>query len=138
MLIKSEQKFVKVTPRKLRLVADVVRKMSIAQSLAVLPHIEKRGAKSILKVVKTAVANATQRGISDSDLVFKSVEISQGPKLKRFRAASKGRAHGYVRKMSHIKIVLEEVKKPEVKKIKKVEPKSEKSEKKVVKKSVKK
>lgn len=123
MEIKAEQKFVKITPRKLRLVADIARKMEVRQALEVLPYLNKRGAKSILKVIKTAVANAVQAGISETDLKFKSIQIAQGPKLKRFRPVSKGRAHGYVRRMSHIRIILEEIKKPEVKEIKKEEKK---------------
>lgn len=106
MIIKAEKKFIKIAPRKLRLIADMVRKMSIEKAMAILPHLNKRGAKPFLKVIQTAVANAKQAGFGDDVLSFESVQISDGPKLKRFRPVSKGRAHSYMRRMSHIRIEL--------------------------------
>lgn len=139
MIIKAEQKFVKMTPRKLRLIADMVRKMQPTEAVAILPHVNKIGAEKVQKVVKTALANAKQQGLSEADMIFDSVQISEGPRLKRFRPVSRGRAHGYVRRMSHIRVTLKEVEKPTVavkKETKKTEEKkAEKSTKKVASKS---
>jgi large subunit ribosomal protein L22 len=98
--------------------------MKVQDALSILPHLNKRGAPSILKVVKTAVANAIQAGISEANLKFKTVQIAQGPKLKRFRPVSKGRAHSYERKMSHIKIILTTVDRPQTTGSKSKKPKS--------------
>ena len=131
----STQKFVKMGPRKLRLVADSVRSLTPEKALEVLPFIRKRGAENISKAIKTAVANARVKGMNESNLIFKTLEINEGPRLKRFIAVSRGRAHNYVKQMSHIRIVLteKEVKAmPEIKKAE--EPKTEvKKTKKVVK-----
>lgn len=103
----STQKFVRMSPRKLRLVADMVRKMKPSEALETLPFVPKRAAEPMLKTIKSAVANATVLGMSPDSLVFKEVLVSEGPKLKRFRAVSRGRAHGYVKQMSHIRVVVE-------------------------------
>ncbi|RJR29316.1 50S ribosomal protein L22 [Candidatus Microgenomates bacterium] len=113
----STQKFVRMSPRKLRLVADMVRKMKPSEALETLPFVPKRAAEPMLKTIKSAVANATVLGMSPDSLVFKEVLVSEGPKLKRFRAVSRGRAHGYVKQMSHIRVIVgpEELEAPPVK-----------------------
>ena len=106
MQIVHTQKFIRTSPRKLSLVADVVRNMDPARAIEILPHVEKRAAEPLLKVIKTAVANAKDRRIT-GDLVIKEIQVNTGPSLKRGRAVSKGRWHPYKRRMSHVRIVLE-------------------------------
>lgn len=79
----------------------MVRKMSPAQALEALRFTNKGAAKPLTKAIKTVLANAGKEM-----LVFKSLEINEGMKLKRMRAGSKGRAKPYKRRWSHIKIVL--------------------------------
>jgi hypothetical protein len=82
----------------------------------------------------TAIANAKQKDVNPSDLVFKEIQINEGPRLKRYRAGARGRAKPYKKRMSHIRIVLvvkekeavagkEEVSKKETKREKLVEAK---------------
>lgn len=100
------QKYVHMSPRKVRLVADMVRKIKPQEAVAVLPLVRKRAADPVRKTIRAAIANAVQQGANPDLLVFKEIQVSQGPKLKRFRAASRGRALGYARKMSHIKVIV--------------------------------
>jgi large subunit ribosomal protein L22 len=83
------------------------------EAVEVLPHAGKRAAEPLVKAIKSAIANARQKGINDQDLEFKEIQIGEGPTFKRGRPVGKGRWHPYVRRMSHIRIVLES-KEPEV------------------------
>lgn len=100
----SIQKNIQDSPRKLRLVADMVRKMNPLKALEILEFTNKAAAEPLLKAIKTAVANAG----SSENLVFKSLEINEASKLKRYRAGTAGRGRGrpYKKRWSHIKIVL--------------------------------
>lgn len=124
MEIKSEQKHILISPRKVRPVADIIKKMSPLTSLEKLPFIKKRGAEFLLKVVKSAIANASQRGIDPARLVFKEIQIGEGPRLKRGQPVSRGRWHPVKKRMSHIKVILETKVTEEQKKEKKVEVKA--------------
>lgn len=109
MLIKAEQKYIRTSPRKLRLVADMVRGMKDPQTAIVyLMNIDKRAALPIQKVIKQALSNAKNNaGISENDVSLKELVISQGPFYKRFRPVSRGRAHGIKKRTSHIRVILE-------------------------------
>ena len=113
MEIKVVQKYIRMSPRKLRLVASMVKDLKPTEAVEVLPHAGKRAAEPLVKAIKSAIANARQKGINDQDLEFKEIQIGEGPTLKRGRPVGKGRWHPYVRRMSHIRIVLES-KEPEV------------------------
>lgn len=112
MEIKATQKFVRMSPRKLRLVIPLVKNLPPAQALEILPHAGKRAAEPLAKVIRTAIANAKQQKVSESDLVFKEIEINEGPRLKRWKFGARGRVKPYARRMSHIRIILE-TKEPE-------------------------
>ncbi|MBI2007173.1 MAG: 50S ribosomal protein L22 [Candidatus Blackburnbacteria bacterium] len=108
MLIKAEQKYLRTSPRKLRLVADLVRGMRPLQAVDYLEHVGKRAAFPIQKVLKQALANAKNRtNLSGNDLLIKELVVNQGPVYKRFRPVSRGRAHPIKKKTSHIKVILE-------------------------------
>jgi large subunit ribosomal protein L22 len=100
------QKFVRISPKKMRVVADVAKKMSPTTAIERLPFLRKRGSDVLVKVIKSALTNAKQKGLSDDTLLFKEIQIGEGPRLKRGRAASRGRWHPYKRRMSHIRVVL--------------------------------
>lgn len=119
MEAKSVQKFVRMSPRKLRLVVSLIKDMKPAEAVKVLPHVGKRAAEPLAKAIKTAIANAKVKGANEADLVFKEIQIGEGPRLKRGRAASKGRWHPYKRRMSHIRIIVEAKDKPKKKAVKK-------------------
>ncbi len=104
----ATQKYVQMTPRKLRLMADVARKMTPEAVIELLPYSKRRSADPIVKTVMTAIANARQAGADTSKLVFHQIEISQGPALARGIAVSRGQWHPLKKRMSHVRIVLTE------------------------------
>ncbi len=109
MQIVAYQKNIRTTARKMRLVADSVRKMSPIDSLDYLKFMHKRAAEVLAKVVKQAIANAKDaHNIEPKNLIFKHLLIEEGPTFKRFRSASRGRARMILKRSSHIKVVLEE------------------------------
>lgn len=120
---KSVQKYLIDSPRKLRAVVALVKKMSPLAAIEKLPFASRRAAGDLSKVIKSAVANAKNQGVNDTDLIFKEIQIGEGPRLKRGNAASRGRWHPFKHRMSHIRVVLttkkvEQTKAPiEVKKV---------------------
>lgn len=107
MQIKAEAKFIRVSPRKVRLVADLVRGMKPDQALLTLKNLNKQAAIPVYKTLKQAIANAVNNLNHAKDkLTIQSIEVNQGPIYKRWRPVSRGRAHSIQKKTSHIKIVL--------------------------------
>lgn len=104
------QKYIHISPRKLRLVADMVRNVSPLKALDLLAFSYKAAGEDLAKAIKTALGNAKQLGLDQNQVIFKSIEVNESMKMKRFRAGTRGRAKPYRRKMSHIKIVLSEKK----------------------------
>ena len=96
------QKNIHHTPRKLRLVADMVRKMMPSQAIQTLQFTNKAAAVDLLKAIKSALANAKD----NSNLSFKHLEINEAIKIKRGRPAPRGRMRPYKLRMSHIRITL--------------------------------
>ena len=112
MQIIATQKFVRTSPKKLRVIVSMVKNLKPVQAIEVLPHLDKK-TQDLIKVIKTAVANAKQKGLSDADLIFKEIQVNDGPRLKRWRAGARGLVKPYKRRMSHIRVILE-TKEPEV------------------------
>jgi len=135
------QKFVRISPTKIRPLARLIKKMNPLKAMEVLPLVRKRAAVPLLKTIKAAVANARNQGANDSSLIINELQIGEGPSLKRGRAVSRGLWHPYKRRMSHIRIVLEDKSKDSEKKsrgtekkigkriIKEVQPKTKKGKK---------
>jgi len=111
----STQKFLLGSPRKLRQVVMLVKKLTPLAAIEKLPFVSRRSARDLNKVIMSAVANARQAGVVDTDLVFKEIQIGEGPRLKRGTAASRGRWHPVIKAMSHIRVVLTTSKGQEVK-----------------------
>lgn len=132
----STQKFLLTSPRKIRVVTDMVKDLTPARAVEVLPFVPKRAAVDVAKVIKAAIASAKAAGVGDTELKFKEIQVNEGPRLKRGHAASRGRWHPYKKRMSHIRVVLESVKKEVQKAEKGAQKKEETTEmKKAVKKS---
>ena len=106
MEIKSEQKYLIISPRKVRPVVDVIKKLSPIEAISKSPFVKRYASEYLLKVIKSAVANATSRGIDSSRLVFKEIQIGEGPRLRRGNPVSRGRWHPIKKRMSHIKVIL--------------------------------
>ncbi|HKZ35866.1 MAG TPA: 50S ribosomal protein L22 [Patescibacteria group bacterium] len=108
MLITASSKFIRTSPRKLRLVADAVRHLSPDEALIQLKNLNKRGAVPIAKTLKQAVANAVNNfNLPKDELKLKSLIVDEGPTYKRFQPVSRGRAHSIYKRTSHVKVVLE-------------------------------
>lgn len=89
--------------------AEAIRKVSPKLALSQLKLMRKGAAKPLYSLLKSALANATNNvKLSADNLAIKTVVVEGGPALKRFRPVSRGRSHAYKKRMSHIKIVLEE------------------------------
>lgn len=116
----STQKFIRMSPTKIRVVVTAIKGMAPEKAVEVLPYTSKAAALPLQKVIKSAIANAKMQGAKGDDLIFKEIQVGEGPRLKRARAASRGRYHSIVKKMSHIRVVLtlksKPAKKSEVKK----------------------
>lgn len=107
MIIKAEQKNTRQTSRKVRLVADVVKKMSIVDAIKQLAVINRKSSLLVLKVLRQAVANATNNfGLAVADLEIDNIVINDGPALKRWRAVSRGRAHTILKRTCHVRVDL--------------------------------
>jgi large subunit ribosomal protein L22 len=102
-------KYIRISPQKARLVADVVRGMGVDQAITTLRFMPKKGAAILRKVIESAVANATQDDGADVDnLYVKKILVDGGPSLKRIRPRAQGRATGIIKRSSHITVVLDE------------------------------
>ncbi|HJY98547.1 MAG TPA: uL22 family ribosomal protein [Patescibacteria group bacterium] len=129
----ATQKYLLMSPRKIRLVIALIKKLSPIQAVEKLPFVQKRAGLEVAKVIKAAMASAKNQGVSETDLFFKEIRAGEGPRLKRGIAVSRGQWHPITKRMSHIRVVLGtkkiEPKEKEVKETKeiKVEEKGEKN-----------
>lgn len=99
---------IRISPRKVRLVADSIRNLPLDKALNVLNMTQKRGASVLNTVFESAIGNAINNAKkTKGDLIIKRIEVWDGPAIKRFHASTKGRAHPYKKRSSHIKIILE-------------------------------
>jgi large subunit ribosomal protein L22 len=114
MEIIASQKYLLLSPRKIRPVVELIKKMRPVEAIEKLPFVDKKASEPLAKVIKQALANARVKGLSENDLYFKEIQIGEGPRLKRGRAVSRGQWHPIKKRMSHIRIVLE-VRKSEIK-----------------------
>ncbi len=108
MEYQATSKYVHTSTRKVRLVADSIRKLTPAKALQLLAVTPKQAAKPMSQVITSALANAKVKGAKPESLTFKQIEIMGGPMMKRWHAVSKGMAHGYKKRMTHIRVVLED------------------------------
>ena len=107
-LIKAEQKYIRISPRKVKLVVDSIKKLSPVEALEYLKFIRKSAAIKVAQVTGQAIANAENNfKLKKKDLVFKKILVKKGPILKRWRATSRGRAHKILKRTSHLEIVVE-------------------------------
>lgn len=109
MEARATAKYQRTTPRKARLVVDLIRGKKIEEARTILRLANKASAKTVRKVLDSAVANAAQTGVIDTDTLFvKKAFVDIAASQKRLRPAPMGRAHRYHRRTSHITIVVDE------------------------------
>lgn len=105
--MKSTTRYIKITSKKLNLVADMVRNKNVVEASALLRFIPKKAAALIKKSLDSAMANAENNlKQSKENLYIHTIYATEGPKLKRFIPVSRGRSHPILKKMSHLKIEL--------------------------------
>lgn len=101
--VRAVAKGVDQTPRKVSLVASLVRNRTVADALVILEHVPKRAALPVKKVIESARANATNNhGLDGKSLTITTLSVTTGPRLRRFKPASRGRALPFEKKTSHI------------------------------------
>lgn len=124
--VTAQLRYYRMGPRKLRLIADLIRGKRVERAQSVLSLLNKKGAKPMLKLLNSAVANAKHNhSLSGENLIVKTIMVDGGPSLKRFMPKAHGRATPVRERTSHVSLVLETLEKKE-KKVKK-ETKSEKT-----------
>jgi large subunit ribosomal protein L22 len=111
--VRSYAKGVDLTPRKVSLVAALVRGRSVADALVILDHVPKRAALPVKKAIESAKANATNNhNLDGKTLEITTLSVTAGARLKRFKPASRGRALPFQKKSSHILVELSGSEKP--------------------------
>lgn len=98
------------SPRKVRLIADLVRGKRVSDALTTLQFVDKRAAGPFAKLIKSAVANATHQGKDAEKLFVKTVQVNKAATLKRFRPRARGSASRINKRNSHISVELGEKK----------------------------
>lgn len=120
MEVKAKLKHLRISPRKVRLVVDVVRGMNVDKALDQLRFLNKKAAKSIEKLLNSCVANAIDRYETEkNNLYIKEIKVDEGATLKRWMPRAQGRATPIRKRTSHVIINLSEIKESAKKKTKK-------------------
>ena len=102
-------KDVRVTPRKVRLVLDLVRGKDVEEALAILKNVNRSASAPVAKIVKSAAANATNNfGMDKNKLYVAEIQASDGIKMKRFMPRGKGNSSGLVKRTSNIRCIVKE------------------------------
>ena len=107
MIAKAKVRFLRASPTKVRLVIDLIRGKDVVASQVLLTHVNKTCTVPIKKLLDSAVSNAKQKGLTEEQLMISRVTADHGPKMKRWRAASFGRAKPIEKKTTHISIELD-------------------------------
>ena len=108
-LSKAVAKYVRIAPRKVRVVMDLIRGKNVAEAFAILKFTPKAGADVVEKVLKSAVANAENNFDMDVDKLYvKTAFVDQGPTLKRIHPRSRGQAFKILKRTSHVTVIVDE------------------------------
>ncbi len=110
MVAEAEARFIRSSPRKVRLVVDLIRGKRVDEALQMLRYMPKAAARTVAKVLNSARANASEiAGLNEDELYVKEAWVNQGPTFKRVRARAMGRAVLIRKRSCHVKIVLDEL-----------------------------
>jgi large subunit ribosomal protein L22 len=114
----AKLKNVPTSPRKMRLVANLIRGKKVNDALNILKFESKSGAPKIEKLLLSAIANWQQKNdgerVENANLVVKSIQVDEGKMLKRLRPAPQGRAHRVRKRSNHVTLVVDSAAQPEV------------------------
>lgn len=113
MIAKAEAKYIRIAPLKARQVINLVRGKRLDQALALLGSLQKKASTPVKKLLNSAFSNAKQRHreIAPEQLLISDIQADQGPMMKRYRAGAMGRAMPILKRTSHLKVILEQVRK---------------------------
>lgn len=123
MPVTAKLRYLRIAPRKVRLVADLIRGKRVSEALTLLKFLPQKTVPSLIKLLKHAIANASHNfQLTESNLYIYKIFVDEGPKLKRWRPRARGQAFEIQKKTSHVTLILDKIeKKPKkIKKIRKV------------------
>ena len=107
--VSATAKYVRMAPRKTRMVIDMIRNLPVAKALEVLQFSTRAAAEPVSKVLRSAIANAVNNnGLRADDLYVKLAYVDEGPTLKRIMPRAQGRAYRILKRTSHMTVVLKE------------------------------
>lgn len=113
MAVKAESKGVRMSPRKVAAVADLVRGRTVADAVTILQNTPRRSALPVLKTIESAKANATHNHNYKADtLRITEITVNHGPRMKRYRPAAMGRALPFMKRSSHIRVLVDGEQRP--------------------------
>lgn len=114
--VRSYTKGVDQTPRKVSLVASLVRGRTVADALVILEHVPKRAARPVAKAIESAKSNAVNNhGVDGKNMIISTISVTAGTRLKRFKPASRGRALPFQKRSSNILVEVAGFEKPKKK-----------------------
>lgn len=105
---RAMHRFARVSPRKARLVIDLIRGQRVNAAQDILRFTPKRSSKLIDKVLRSAIANASEAEADVRSLYVVTAQIEEGPRMRRWRPKDRGRAHAILKRLSHIVVEVEE------------------------------
>lgn len=108
MNYQATAKYIKMSPRKVRLVARAIHRMAAGLAMIKLGQLPKRVARPLADVVASAIAGAKEKKADVAALRIASIEVLPGPVMKRWHAVSKGQAHTFKKRMTHIRVTLKD------------------------------
>ena len=109
MEVKAVTRYVRISPRKARLVTELIKGKPVEEALTILRFVPKKAASLVDKTLRSALANAEQNPNIDVDkLYIKRIFVDGGPTMKRWRARAMGRATKIIKRTSHITVILDE------------------------------
>ncbi len=110
MEVRAKASYIRMSPRKVKLIVDLVRGMAAGQALTMLSFSTKAAARPVAKVIRSAMANAEENyGLSPDELYVARIYADEGPTLKRGRPGPRGRFKPILKRSTHITVVLESV-----------------------------
>jgi large subunit ribosomal protein L22 len=116
MEVIAKSRFIRLSPKKLNLLAGVIRGLPVDQAEKVLMVLNQKGSRFLLLLLKQGVANAVKNfGLSEKTLKIKRLEVTKGPSYKRGRPVSRGQSHPILKRTSHLYMIIEGEKVQEIK-----------------------
>lgn len=100
--------YIRIAPRKVKIILDLIRNKPTDEAMAILKHTPKAACEPLEKLLKSAIANAENKNMDVTRLYISECSVDQGPTLKRIRPRARGSANRINKKTSHINLVLKE------------------------------